>query len=161
MFTIKEILDLAVRLERNGEAAYRNAATKMSNPALVNLLEWMANEEVRHAKWFTELKKNLKKTSSNPVVEEMSRELFNQLLDQQNFSLNDVNFAQVEQINDLITIFIEFEKDTVLFYEMLQPFIEDKNTLQQLENIIAEENCHIRELRKLKESEVAASESTD
>jgi rubrerythrin len=161
VFTIKEILDLAVRLERNGETAYRNAATKMSNPALVSLLEWMANEEVQHAKWFTELKKNLKKTSSNPVVEEMSRELFNQLLDQQNFSLNDVNFSQVEQIDELITIFIEFEKDTVLFYEMLQPFIEDKNTLQQLENIIAEENCHIRELRKLKESKVAASESSD
>jgi rubrerythrin len=161
VFTIKEILDLAVRLEKNGEAAYRNAATKVSNPALVSLLEGMANEEVQHAKKFTELKKNFKKASSNPVVEEMSRELFNQLLNQQNFSLNDVNFSQVGQINDLINIFIEFEKDTILFYEMLQPFIEDKNTLQQLENIIAEENSHIRELQKLKESEAAASESTD
>ena len=148
---------MAIRLERNGETAYRDAVSKMSKPELMTLLEWMANEEVQHAKWFAELKKNFEKTSSNPIMEEMSLELFNRLLGQQNFSLKDANFSQVEQINDLIAIFIEFEKDTVLFYEMLQPFIEDQETRQQLENIIAEENHHIKRLRELNESKIKLS----
>jgi rubrerythrin len=51
----------------------------------------------------------------------------------------------------LIAIFIEFEKDTVLFYEMIEPFIEGGNTLEQLKEIIAEENLHIELLQELLE----------
>ena len=39
---------------------------------------------------------------------------------------------------ELVSIFIEFEKDTVLFYEMIAPFIERGETRAQLEAIIAE-----------------------
>ncbi|MGD8270793.1 MAG: ferritin-like domain-containing protein, partial [Desulfobacterales bacterium] len=59
------------------------------------------------------------------------------------------NFSEVDRIEDLINIFIEFEKDTVLFYETLIPFIEDNNTLQYITKIIAEENNHIQKLHEL------------
>ena len=42
---------------------------------------------------------------------------------------------------------IEFEKDKVMFYNLLQPFIEDKATLDFLESIIREENEHIQRLQ--------------
>jgi rubrerythrin len=51
MFTAKELLDIAVRLERNGDAIYRQAIEKVSNPELASLLEWMADEEVKHAEY--------------------------------------------------------------------------------------------------------------
>ena len=50
MFFADEILDMAVQFEKNGEAVYRRAAVKVSNPALSALLEWMAGEEARHRK---------------------------------------------------------------------------------------------------------------
>ncbi len=75
MFTIKEILDMAIRIEKNGEVVYRNAIEKISNPALVSLLKWMADEEVNHAKWFSKLKQEVETLSKNPFIEEMSREL--------------------------------------------------------------------------------------
>jgi rubrerythrin len=62
-----------------------------------------------------------------------------------------MDFSQVHRSSDLIDIFIEFEKDTVLFYEMLEPFIEDGNTLEQLKEIIAEENRHIERLQEFLE----------
>ena len=80
MFSIQEILDLAIRLEKNGEAVYRDADAKLSGPELVSLLEWMADEEVKHARWFSELKSKLETDSINPFMEEMGREIFTDML---------------------------------------------------------------------------------
>ena len=150
MFSTNEILDLAIQIEKNGEAVYREAVEMVSNPELVSLLTWMADEEVKHAKWFSDLKTRVATAPDNPFVEEMSRELFNDLLGEKSFSHKDVDFNQVENIDDLMAIFIEFEKDSVLFYEMLAPFIEDDTTLEDLKKIIAEENNFERLLHKVK-----------
>ena len=126
MFSTSEILDLAVRIEKNGEAVYRQAADKLSNPELVSLLTWKADEEVKHAEWFSELKSRVVMASDNPFLEQMSHELFNDLLGEKNFSHKDVDFERVQNVDELMVIFIEFEKDSVLFYEVLEPFIEDQ-----------------------------------
>ena len=149
MFTAHEILDLAIQLEENGEAVYREAARKASNPAISELLLWMAEEEVKHTRWFKELKQEIESHSINPFMEEMSRKVFGGLLGDKSFSHREVNFSEVDRIEDLINIFIEFEKDTVLFYETLIPFIEDNHTLQYVTKIIFEENNHIQKLHEL------------
>ena len=146
MFSIEEILDLAIRLEKNGESVYRKAVDKVSKPDLVSLLEWMADEEVKHARWFSELKQTLETDSINPFMEEMGREIFTDMLGEKSFSHRDVDFSKIDQPHDLVAVFIEFEQDTVLFYEKLKAFIEDSATLNNLEKIIAEENNHIAEL---------------
>jgi len=149
MFTALEILDLAIRLEGNGECVYREAAGRATDPDIGALLLWMAEEEVKHARWFSELKQKIETRSINPFMEEMSRKVFGGLLGDKSFSHREVNFSEVDRVDDLIHIFIEFEKDTVLFYETLLPFIEDNNTLHYLTKIIAEENSHIKKLHEL------------
>ena len=149
MFSANEILDLAIKLEKNGELVYRGAIEKVSNPELIRLLEWMADEEVKHANWFAEYKLELDQKGVNPFMEKMSRELFDDLLGDKNFSLQDVDFSSVSEIDDLIAIFIEFEKDSVRFYQVLEPFIEDPVSLESLKKIIDEENCHIKRLQEL------------
>jgi len=161
LFAIKEIIDMAIRIEKNGEAVYRSAMEKISNPALVSLLEWMADEEDRHAKWFSDLKQEVEALSKNPFKEEMSRELLNDLIGEQSFSLKEVDFSQIDSINDLIFTFIEFEEDSILFYEMLKPFIQDEDTLAQLDKIIVEENSHIERLREFILSERPETERSD
>ncbi|MGD2185754.1 MAG: ferritin family protein [Desulfobacterales bacterium] len=148
LFSIHEILDLAIRLEKNGESVYRKAVDEVSKPDLIALLVWMADEEVKHARWFSDLKQKLETDSINPFIQEMGREIFGDMLGEKSFSHRDVDFSKAERTDDLISIFIEFEKDTVLFYETLKPFIEDNNTLIHLEKIIAEENDHIAMLQK-------------
>jgi rubrerythrin len=149
LFSANELLDLAIKLEKNGEAVYRDAIEKVSNPELVRLLEWMADEEVKHVNWFTELKLKLDQEGVNPFMEKMSRELFNDLLGDKNFSLKDVNFASVSDMDELIDIFIEYEKDSIRFYQVLEPFVEDPVSLESLKKIIDEENCHIKRLLDL------------
>ena len=146
MFEISEIIDLAIRLEKNGEATYRRAMERVSDPDLLSLLNWMADEEVQHANWFGNLKKTATSGKTNPFLDEMSRELFDDLVGDQSFSLKEVDFSSVHTVKDLLKIFIEFERDTAMFYEVLIPFIEDEETLKQLHKIIEEENRHIEKL---------------
>lgn len=148
MFTATELLDMAIRLEHNGEAVYRSAIAKVKKPELVSLLEWMADEEVQHARFFSELKLKLETKRGNPFVAEMSRELFDDLLGNQNFSLKEVDFSSIDHIDELIAIFIEFEKDSLIFYKVLEPFVEDPVALEHLKKIIDEENLHIKQLQK-------------
>jgi len=149
LFSAKEIIELAIKIEKNGEAVYRSAIEKVPNPGLVPLLEWMADEEVKHANWFAELKHNLETKNENPFVEEMGHELFNEMLGDKNFSLKDVDFATIEEIDDLIETFIEFEKDSIIFYEVLKPFVEDPVVREYLNKIIDEEKHHIELLKEI------------
>ena len=155
MFSASELLDMAIKLERNGEAVYRDAIEKVSKPELVSLLEWMADEEVKHAAFFSELKLKLTSDSRNPFMEEMSRELFDDLLGEKNFSLKEVDFSSLDTVEDLIAVFVEFEKDSVIFYKVLEPFVEDPAARKQLKEIIEEENRHIWNLQQHIESKEA------
>jgi rubrerythrin len=147
MFTAKELLDIAVRLERNGDTIYRQAIEKVTNPELASLLEWMADEEVKHAEYFEKMKSEVTAAPTNEVAEEFGRKLFNEMLGDQSFSLKDVDFRQIDQVNDMITTFIEFEKDTVLFYKMLDAFVDNEENQETLRRIIDEENRHIERLQ--------------
>jgi rubrerythrin len=156
VFEIKEILELAIRLEKNGEATYRKAMASCSDESMNALLQWMADEEVSHREWFAALKSDLDSGVKNPFIEEMSRQVFKDLVGGQSFSLKEVDFSKVGSTHELISIFIEFEQDTVLFYELIAPFIEDEETRGHLQRVIAEENRHIDRLREFKEAGVAA-----
>jgi len=161
MFSIQEILDLAIRLENNGESVYRHAVDEVSEPELVSLLRWMADEELQHARWFSELKRKFKSHSVELFMAEMSREVFADFLGEKSFSHQDVDFSKIDRVSDLVAVFIEFEKDTILFYETLKPFIEDNDTLNNLEKIIAEENKHIAQLHQFLADEAKVSEVDD
>ncbi len=139
---------MAVKLEKNGEAVYRNAIEKVVRPELIDLLEWMAAEEVKHADFFANLKLDLESKNANPFIDEMSWELFDDLLGEKNFSLKEIDFSLIENTDELIAVFVEFEKDSVIFYKVLEPFVEDPVAREQLKIIIEEENRHIKRLQE-------------
>jgi rubrerythrin len=161
MFSIEEILDLAIRLENNGESVYRHAIEEVAVPELVSLLQWMADEEAEHARWFSELKHKLEIRAVNLFVAEMSRKIFADFLGEKSFSHQDVDFSKIDEVGDLVAVFIDFEKDTILFYETLKPFIEDNDTRTNLEKIIAEENKHIDKLHQFLADEASVSAVDD
>jgi rubrerythrin len=147
MFTIGEIIDLAVRVEQNGEALYRDAMAKVPNKELQSLLLWLADQEAEHAKWFRAIGETVRKTPGDPELEEMGRAIFGSILGDQAFSLKDVDFTKISKIGDLLEKAIEFEKDTILLYEMLGGFIDDQKTHRHLESIIREEEHHVELLK--------------
>jgi len=144
MFEITEIIDLAIQIEKNGEKIYRNALEVVSNPSVRALLQKLAEEEIQHVEWFSKLKQNVKPASDDPQLEEMGKSILKSVLGDQAFSLKDVDFSKINRMDDLLTLAIEFERDTILFYEMIRPLIDDAGAADQLDKIVAEENRHIQ-----------------
>jgi rubrerythrin len=149
MFSLKDIIDIAVQIEQNGERVYRSAAEKIEDPSLLSLLQELADEEAQHAKWFEALMDTVTGSGDFTEQEKMGRALLQNAVGAQSFTLEDADFSSMEKIDDLLKLSIEFEMDTVLFYGMLQPLIEDQKTLEQLHAIIQEEENHARRLKEM------------
>lgn len=149
MFSFSEILDMAVQIEKNGERIYLAAVDHTGDAGLKQLLEWMAQEEKHHAKWFEELKQNSSILSGDESIKEMSEALVRDYLGDQAFSLKDVDFSRVTDSDELIGIFIEFEEDTLVFYNLLVAFVPDESIKEKIRKIIAEEEAHVQKLSEL------------
>ena len=150
MFSILEIIDIAIQLEKNGETVYRQAAGQVADQELKKMLAWFADEEIRHADFFSSLKKGVQKDTSEHFDEEMSRELIERFVKEQMFSLKEVDFTLIDDLDELLNIFIEFEEDTLLFFEMLYPFVTNSKDSKKMDRIINEEKSHIKQLHELK-----------
>jgi rubrerythrin len=139
---------MAIQLERNAETFYRAAVSKMSTPSLEPVLICLANEERDHGQWFKKLKKVAEEAEAGGQRGEINSEALRSLVGDQKFSLAEVDLSNIESVKELIELAIEHEKDTIIFYQMLQSFIEDPETLKDLDEIIAEEEQHIKLLKK-------------
>jgi rubrerythrin len=148
MFSAEEIIDLAIQIEENGEKVYRTAMDKISDPSLSSLLEWLADEEARHRDWFNELKNTIESSAVDPLLEERGKSILRSVVGEQSFSLDEADFSRIDTVKDLLRLAIEFEQDTILFYEMIQSFVQDHEARDHLRKIIEEENRHIMLLEK-------------
>jgi rubrerythrin len=153
LFSISEVIDMAVQLERNGERIYRSALDNVRDAGLKHLLAWMADEENRHAKWFSALRSTSVIIEDNDALKAMNQSLVDDFLGDQAFSLKDVDFSVVRNINELLAVFIEFEKDTILFYDILVAFMPDEQARENIRRIIAEEETHVEKLKTFKGGE--------
>jgi len=149
MFSLKDIIDIAVQIEQNGKRVYSRAAEKIEEPSLRSLLQWLADEEAKHLEWFEALKDNIADTGEHPEQEKFGRALLQNAVGIHSLALEDADFSTMEQVQDLTNLVMEFENDTVLFYKMLQPLIEDQEALDQLHAIIQEEENHARRLNEV------------
>ena len=133
---------MAVQFEKNGEQIYLNAIDQTNDPELKHLLKWMAGEERQHAKWFSELNNSIIDDENDEILKDLSDALISDFIKGQAFSLKEIDFSIITQPDELIQTFIEFEKDTILFYTILIPFIKNDPTIKKLNRIIAEEETH-------------------
>ena len=150
MFTLNDICDIAIQIERNGERIYREAGRRTDDPKLTQMFNWMADEEVRHAQWFENLSLPSSVPPGHEEIETMGRSLLQEMVKDQTFSLQEDRIQGVADMADLFDVSIEFERDTILFYEALRAFIDDADTVEQLNRVISEENEHLRQLDALR-----------
>jgi rubrerythrin len=151
MFSLHEIYDLGMRIEKNGELFYRKAIKEFPNEALKSLLTRLADDEVKHQEFFTRKKEALKDKPEDSEMEETASAILQNILGEQTFSLKEANPADLKNEADLLNLAIEFEKDTVLFYEMLTPLVTGSQALNGLEEIVQEEKRHIEMLQALQQ----------
>ena len=149
MYTFEDIRDIAIQIERNGERTYRKASEITKDPELAKILLWLADEEHRHKQWFNALQTERKVSPQNREMEAMGRALLQDMVKDQPFSLDAEQLDGAADLTDLLTQSMQFEKDTILFYDLLKTLVEDHEASAQLDLIIDEERGHVKVLEKL------------
>lgn len=143
MFSLAEVYDLGIRIEKNGEKFYRDAMQQAWSKPIADMLEQLAQEEVKHVDFFIKRMDALKQKRENPFLDEMSTSLLKEILGDQTFSLKEADVSKIRSVKELVALAIEFEKDTILFYEMLGSFMTDEAGARELKEIIEEEKRHV------------------
>lgn len=149
MFTFGDIRNIAVQIEKNGEETYRKSSEVVENPELKDLLIWMANQEQKHAKWFSSLESEQPLTKEQQELENVGRTLLQDMIKGSTFLLDPEQLKNSTTLKDVIDQAISFEQDTILFYEFLVGFLDDEETTRQLAVIINEEKNHVKELEQI------------
>jgi len=154
MFTLAEVYDLGIRIEKNGEKFYRDALEQTWSKPMADMLRLLAEEEVKHVDFFVKRMDGLKEKRENPFLDEMGSSMLKDILGNQTFSLKDRDVSKIRSVEELVALAIEFEKDTILFYEMVGSFITDEKARGELEEIIEEEERHVRLFESYGDKEV-------
>ncbi|PIU31430.1 MAG: hypothetical protein COT06_08220 [Syntrophobacteraceae bacterium CG07_land_8_20_14_0_80_61_8] len=148
MFSIQEILSMAIRIEENGERFYRQAIARISDQSLASVLLCLAEEEVRHQQMFRELREASEGSGKFHWAEDIGGSMLQNVVGDQTFSLKELDPAHFTSEWKILKAAIEFENDTILFMEMIRDFVTDAATLQQLNDLIAEEQRHKETLHR-------------
>lgn len=144
MFSLAEVYDLGIRIEKNGEKFYRDAMKQAWSKPIADMLKQLAEEEVKHVDFFVKRMDSLEQKRQNPLLDEMSTSMLKDILGDQTFSLKETDVSKIRSVDELVALAIEFEKDTILFYEMVGSFMTDEQAARELKEIIEEEKRHVK-----------------
>lgn len=149
MFSATELIRIAIKLESNGESVYRQAQQAVTDPVIRETLGWMADEERKHANWYASLDSNAGKKALTDE-DEIPPALLERIIGSQQFSLSVEALSHAESAGQLLDQLVEFEQDTILFYELLTPLLTSEESKSRLAVIISEEHGHVTQLLGIK-----------
>ncbi|MGD9950793.1 MAG: ferritin family protein [Desulfobulbus sp.] len=150
MFTLSDVLNIAVQIEKNGEDTYRRVAGQIKDPELAQMFKWMAEEEKRHGEVFAAIIDDRELTTEQAELEAMGRALLQDIVRSQTFSLDQEQLARTTSLDDLLIQSIEFENDTLGFFEFLSGFLDAPEAVKQLGVIIEQERGHVKHLEEIR-----------
>ncbi|VAV85846.1 hypothetical protein MNBD_DELTA01-625 [hydrothermal vent metagenome] len=154
-YSAKEVLDMALRIEENGEFFYSMAAEAAKTDKIKELFKFLYAEEVKHTRCFKALIKDAGTESApsrlDPYLEEAYLYL-NALADSEVFTNADEGAEFAKKIGgeaEAIDYAIKAEKDALLFYYEISHFIREKDK-SILDTIVREEKDHLQKLTNMK-----------
>lgn len=147
IFNAGEVFEMAIKMEKNGAAFYRQAAETVKVEAQKKMLLSLAEMEVDHEKTFTGLRQEL--GADNPDYYDPSGEAaayLKSIVDTEVFFKREIDFSSMKTI---LREAVMAEKDSIVFYLGIKAMVPDESGKKKIEAIIQEEMGHIRLLSGL------------
>ncbi|MBW6515294.1 MAG: ferritin family protein [Candidatus Cloacimonetes bacterium] len=147
-FSVNEIIEMAIQIEKSGYAFYDGALQRKNlNEKGRELLLKLRDQERQHEITFNNLHTKddfelLDLGSEQEVVSDYLKSIVNYRV----FNNPNAAIKTVEQAKDelsLIETAINFEKDTLLYFQGIRDIIKESKAKDVLEKIIKEEISHI------------------
>ena len=152
MYSLENVFDMALQLERNGHQFYRRAAEFSTNPAAKTLLTELAEWELRHEKLFAEMKA----TSGAPAETDQAAEaaeFIQAVVEGKIFKHRDESMARLtgeSTFAEIIEMAIEMETSAMLLFTGLRQMIAGGagGGAESIDQVIQEEMGHVRILSR-------------
>lgn len=152
-YSINEVLEMAVQIEKSGYQFYLKAKEKAKEEKLKELFDFLANEELRHMETFNGIKNKLKTTPYTLPYDWEEAKLYLKAITESRFFVGPdkiINLMEeTKNEKELINLAILFEKETLLFYYEILNLVAGEETPTVLK-LINEEKNHIKKLEIIK-----------
>lgn len=153
VFTAAEALEMAMEIEKNGEAFYHAVAEKSANPEVKALFEDLAAQERAHYRVFQKMLGGVKSAPPPlPAAEYDQYQAYLQVtLDNALFAGPDKALALAKEAEDQETALraaLGFEKDTLIFFYDLREMVREADR-EAVSSVIREEKRHLRRLANM------------
>jgi rubrerythrin len=152
-FNADNILEMAEEIERNGSKFYKDAAKKISEAALKQVLNSLSDMEDVHEKTFKEMRMKLSESEkASQIFDPNDEEILylQSLADTQVFYKKEIDLSSAK---DVLLAAFNAEKESILFYHGMKKFVPELVGKKWVDGIIEEEKKHIiligNELKKL------------
>ncbi|HOZ00280.1 MAG TPA: ferritin family protein [Candidatus Syntrophosphaera sp.] len=156
-YSINEIIEMAVQIERNGYAFY-HAATKRKDldAKSVEFLAFLRDQELSHEKTFLNLRddadmQNLELSQDWELVASYLKTIVEgRIFNDEDSAINKATAAK--DMLGIVDNAIAFEKDTLLYFHAISDNIKNPKALITLRRIINEEVSHVLRLNDFKKT---------
>ncbi len=147
-FTAKDAFEMALQMERNGAAFYKNAAEKAADPQAKKLLLDLSAMEEGHEKAFSKMMADLTEDEKASTTFDPEGEAFGYLkamVDARVFFEKKIDPSSLKEI---YMAAIGAEKDSIVFYLGIRDLVPEKYGKNKVDAIIKEEMGHVEVLSR-------------
>ncbi|MGQ9860335.1 MAG: ferritin-like domain-containing protein [Thermodesulfobacteriota bacterium] len=152
IFQVNEVVSVAVEIEKKGEAFYRDMAQRAKSPRVKEALEFLAAEEVKHQRVFSQMLSRM--APLQPPAGSLEADYWayvNDLID--SHFLFDAPQAKkilssVASDKEALHLAMGFEKESILFFTEMKALVPAEEA-GGVEACIQEERKHLRKLAQL------------
>jgi rubrerythrin len=149
-FNTEEILEIAVKIEKNGVEFYRKAAELSSNPTITKLFSDLSSWEKTHVDLFNDLLSKYFRADDasnffDPDAE--ATKYLEAVADGEIFVVADLEVELKGVTSDYVDVMkkaIQREKDSIIFYSAIMDSLYDTFPKDDLKLVIKEEFSHVR-----------------
>lgn len=153
-FNANEVFQMAIEIEENGRLFYQKAREAVTDREVKHLFSDLEQREIEHREKFIALKAELPKSARSSTVWDPEGET-NQYLkitaDMHVFraaSPVEEQLALVKNTVDALKLAIQFEKDSIIFFLLVQEETEKGKGKELISQLTNEERIHLRQLSK-------------
>jgi rubrerythrin len=149
IFKVNEVVSIAVEIEKRGEAFYLQMADQAKDPNVKETLAFLAAEERKHQKLFSEILSKLDPLKMPPGSPESDYWCYvNDLIDSHflfDSPLNKKLAASVASDREALHLAMGFEKESILFFTEMKGLVPAEHS-KAVESCIQAEKAHLRKL---------------
>lgn len=148
-FNAGEVLDMAIKIERNGAEYYATAANNFKEEKAKKLLNSLAEWERGHELTFKVMKEDLSAGDQQPMAFDPNNEVIlylNAMADRNVFNVDESPAKALtgkETLESVLRKAIMMEKDSIVFYIGLKELVPESLGRDKIDHIIHEEMGHI------------------